>query len=58
MECQVVKNSLIIASLMLIKKHLAISLSHMLTKRSNRSIICSHTPILLISEDSVISDIR
>jgi len=41
-----VKNSLIITSHMLIIKYLAIILSHMLTKRSHRSIICSPTLII------------
>jgi len=41
-----VKNSLIIASHVLIIKYLAIILSHMLTKRPHRSIICSHTVII------------
>jgi len=41
-----VKNSLIIASHMLIMNYLVIILSHMLTKRSHRSIICSHILII------------
>jgi len=41
-----VKNSLIIASRMLIIKYLTIILSPMLTKHSHRSIICSHTLII------------
>jgi len=45
MECQLIKNSIIIASHMLIIKYLTIILSHMLTKRSNWSIICPHTII-------------
>jgi len=41
-----VKNSLIIASHMLLIKYLTIILSHMLKKRSHWSIICSHTLII------------